>query len=299
MRSIIKTLLVTATGLVFVVAVACGGGGNDSASNGDRPEAAVLNAADALIRSADGFQEDVDSLQGEMSMEMSFGGMEFGLSGDFAFKSPDQMHMKMEFSGGEDELFNLGGLGNIEVLLFGEEMYLNMPLFGGWVVMSLDDLGVDAQQYRDLLESGSPFDYEALIAGLGDSAEITDLGEETVSGHEARHYRVESDFGSLMEALGDALGDDLTSDLLPVDAIDGPIVMELWLDMGTFLPYKMTASGSFGMDQLSADAGSEEMTFEMTIVISEYNGAVTLPAPPEDAQSLDELGEGLFEGMEE
>ena len=102
-----------------------------------------------------------------------------------------------------------------------------------------------------------------------------------------------------MEALGGALGDDLTSDLLPVDAIDGPIVMELWLDMETFLPYKMTASGSFEMGQLAAGAGSDEMAFEMTIVISEYNGAVTLPTPPEDAQSLDELGEGLFEGLEE
>ena len=297
MRSINKTLLVAVTGMVFAVGVACGGGGGDSASNGagdGRPDAAVLNASEALIRSADGFQEDVESLQGEMVMEMLFGDMEFGLSGDFAFQSPDRMHMKMEFSGGEDEFFSLGELGDIEMLLLGDEIYMNMPFLGGWVVMSLDDLGVDAQQYRDLLESGSPFDYGSLIEGLGDSVGVTDLGEERVAGHEVRHYRLESDFASLMEAFGGALGDDLTSDLLPVDALDGPIVTELWLDAETLLPYKVKASGSFEMGGLSAGAGSDEMTFEMTMVISQYNGFVKLPEPPEDAKSLDELGEGLF-----
>jgi outer membrane lipoprotein-sorting protein len=299
MRSIIKTLLVTATGLVFVVAVACGGGGGDSASNGDQPDAAVLDASEALIRSADGFQEDVDSLQGEMSMEMSFGGVAFGLNGRFAFKSPDQMYMKMEFSGDEGEFFNLRELGDIEMLLLGDEMYLNMPFFGGWVVMSLDELGVDAQQYRDLLESGSPVDYGSLIEGLGSSVEVSDLGEEDVAGHHTRHYRLESDFASLIEAFGGTLGDDFTSDLLPVGALDGPVVTELWLDTETLLPYKVTASGSFEMNQLSSGYGSDEMTFEMTIVIIQYNGFVKLPEPPKDAKSLDELGEDMFGGFEE
>jgi len=296
MRKIGFRVVQSAAGLLIVFAVACGGG--DSASSkpaGEgEPDAAVLNAVEALGRSADGFQEDVESLQGEMSMEMSLGEMEFGLSGDFAFKSPDQMHMKMEFSGGEGEFFNLGELGNIEMLLIGDEIYMNMPFFGGWVVMSLDELGVDAQQYRDLLESGSPVDYGSLIEGLGDSVAVQDLGEEEVAGHAVRHYRLESDFASLMEAFGGGLGDDLTSDLLPVDALDGPIVTELWLDTETLLPYKVTASGSFQMGRLSADAGSDEMTFEMTMVITQYNGFVKLPDAPKDAVPLAELGEGMF-----
>ena len=226
--------------LLLMPAVACkGGSGGDSSSNrpagGDQPasdentgdtdagNAAVFSAIEALGRSANDFQEEVESLQGEMSMDMSMGEMAFGFQGDFAFQSPDRMHMTMEFTGGEDAIMDLSEFGNMEILLLGEDIYINMPFLGGWVKASLDDLGVDADQFRELLSDQSPFDYSELVAGLGGDVQVQDLGVEDMDGGSYRHYRISSDFAKLMEAMAGAFGDDFTSGTFPTDEIGVPL----------------------------------------------------------------------------
>jgi hypothetical protein len=313
MLRIFRTTAAGLAALLLMLAVACGSGdgnSNESSSNepgGDEsavneaagegdPEAAVLGAVEALGRSAEGFQEQVQSLRGEMTMEMTMAGAAFGMNGDFAFKAPDQMHMQMDLSGGDGETIDLGELGSFEVLLVGDRLYMYMPLFGGWVVATLDELGVDADQYREMLNNHSPFDYGNLVESFGDAAEVQDLGDDEINGRTFRHYRIESDFASLIDALSGAFGDELSgSGILPVDGIDGGITADVWLDSDTMLPYRVTAEGSFNGSDFGEEALAGEILFKFTIEVAEYNGDVTLPDPPADAKSFAELGAGMFE----
>ncbi len=307
MRTLLKSLPAFLIAVLLMLAVACENGGDsgDSSSNepagnnsstsnepndagNAEPEAAVLSATEALGRSASDFDEDVQSLQGEMQMQMAMAGMEFGLNGDFAFQSPDQAHMKMAFTGGDDSVFDLSQFGTIEVLVDGDMIYMNMPFLGGWVKGSLSELGVDAAQFEKLLENQSPFDYSALIEGF--SGDIQDLGVEEVDGGSYRHYRIDSDFATLMSSLSGALGEDSG---VPTDAFSGPIVMDIWLDTETLLPHKVTAEGSFDTGEAITDAVVGDMTFSFTIVINQYNGNVTFPEPPADAKSINELEDSL------
>jgi hypothetical protein len=312
MLRIFRTTAAGLAALLLMLAVACGSGNgsnessssesggdepavNESAGEGD-PEAAVLGAVEALGRSAEGFQEQVQSLRGEMTMEMTMAGAAFGMNGDFAFKAPDQMHMQMELSGGDGETIDLGELGSFEVLLVGDKLYMYMPLFGGWVVATLDELGVDADQYREMLNNHSPFDYGNLVESFGDAAEVQDLGDDEINGRTFRHYRIESDFASLIDALSGAFGDELSGGgILPVNGIDGGITADVWLDTASMLPYMVTAEGSLNGGDFGVEAPAGEMLFKFTIKVAEYNGDVTIPEPPADATSFTELGAGMFD----
>jgi hypothetical protein len=314
MRGFLRILTTGLAGLLLVLAVACGSGssnggnsdgsgadsGGHNAGSGDagfnapadqnEPEPAVLNAVEALGRSANDFQNEVQSLRGEMTMEMDIDEMSFGLNGDFAFKSPDQMHMRMEFSGGEGSIVDFSEFGAFELLLVDEKLYMNVPFIGGWTVATLDELGVDAQQYRDMVSNHSPFDYADLVESFGDGAQVNDLGEEEIDGKTYRHYRVESDLASLLDALDGAFGDELSGDgMFPVEGVGGAIVADVWLDSATLLPYKVTAEGSFTSTGVAGEPPAGAMTFKLTIVVPEYNGNVTIPAPPADARSFSEL----------
>jgi outer membrane lipoprotein-sorting protein len=304
MRTTLRTTAAGLAALLLLLALACGGNSNNEATSkapvedgapagdstaGDdgEPGAAVSAAVEALGRSAEDFQEEVESLRGTMIMEMSANGISFGIDGDFAFNAPDQMHMKMEFTGDEGQVIDFSELGSIEMLLLGDKMYMYVPFLGGWTVATLDELGVDAQQYRDMLNNHSPFDYSDLVASFGDSTNVQDLGTEDIDGSTYRHYRMESDLASLMNALAGAFGDDVTEEsLLPEDGASGPIAADIWLDSDTMLPYKLTAEGSF-----AGDTAGGSMEFSLAIVIEEYNGYVTMPEPPGDARPFSELGQ--------
>jgi hypothetical protein len=332
MRTLLRYLFVTVAGLLVLAAVACGGGedgdGNDSSSNlpggeagsedaggsaaGDvatdtEPgDAAVFNAIAALGQSADDFDEQVESLQGEMTMQMSFGEMEMGIASDFAFNSPDQMYMKMSMSGGEGTFIDLSEFGEIELLLLGDEMYMNMPPLGGWFQMSMDELGIDAAQYQELMEGRLPLDYSEMIESLGEGVQVQDLGVEALDGGSYRHLRMETDMASLMASMSSTFED---AGFMPLDGMEGPVVVDLWLDDATGLPHKLTATATME----DADPMMGDMSFAMSMIVHEYNGVVVMPEPPSDARSMEEfeacldiesaedcgIDGGLFEGLTE
>jgi hypothetical protein len=228
-----------------------------------------------------------------MTMEMSMAQMSFGIAGDFAFQAPEQMHMKLDFTGGEGQLIDFSELGSIEMLLLGDRMYMYVPFFGGWTVATLDELGVDAEQYREMLNNHSPFDYADLVDSFGDAANAQDLGEEEIDGGTYRHYRIESDLASLMDALAGAFGDDVTDEtMLPSGDVSGPILADIWLDSETLLPHRLTAEGSFSSGTTD-DGATNTMQFSLAIVVDAYNGDVTIPDPPADAQPFSELNTDL------
>ncbi len=280
--------------LLLVVAVACAGGSGGQGTSsqpapdqtsdqpaGDVSQPLVSNAIEVLGKSAERFQQEVESLQAEMEFSVESSAFSMGATADFAFQAPNKMHMtmKLNFSDGTATVTDLSELGNIEMLLLGDEVYMNTP-FTGWVSMSLAEMGADAEQLQSLLSSHSPFDYGAIIEQLG--GQVKDMGQESLDGGTYNHYRVTMDLADVMAAISDSLG---ATDSLPSADLSGPVTLDLWVDPDTFLPHKLTAGGTLQI-------ASEAMVFDMTMRFLDYNQPVEIPAPPPDAQPLQSLFQG-------
>jgi hypothetical protein len=281
MRILTRGLPVALATLLLLLAACTGGGGgttSDQPADGDLVSAAPL---EVLTASADSFQQDVQSLQAELDFNVQAGGFPLGGTADMAFQSPDQAHVTM----------NLGALGSFEMLMLGQEIYINIP-GQGWVVLSVEDLlggvdasqlGVDAESFQNVLSDHSFVDYQTLIDNLG--ADVEDLGEETLDGATFRHFRGTLDFAAVAAAFSDAFG---ATDSLGLDTVSGPLTFDAWLDPETFLPHEITASGEFAF-------GADSMTFDATMRFFGYNEPVEIPGAPADAVPFSELLAGLLQ----
>ncbi len=288
MRSLIRAMPLTlAAALIALFAIACSSGGGsdrttsdkptgqtDSGTSGDFVSAAPL---EVLSASAETFEQEVESLQMEMEFTMNAGGFAVDSSSEMAFQAPDQMHMTMD----------LTGVGSFEMLMLGRDIYVNIPM-QGWVVMSMDDLGLgevglDVDSFEETFSNHSFVDYGAIVESLG--GDVEDLGEETVDGGTYRHYRGTVDFGDIAAAFGDAFEANEDMDL---GSASGPLTFDAWVDPETALPYVLTATGEFAF-------GADAMEFDASMRFTGYNEPVEMPDPPEDAVSFSDLFSGLHE----
>lgn len=309
--------------LLLAIAVACGGGSDDAATNidgtddsagsdapaaaqtDDGPEAVsndgsggsqngapsdllVSSATEALGASAETFSEDISSVRAEFVMKVVSAGTTVGASGDFAYKSPDQLYMTLDMESDDASLIDLGELGTFEVLVLGADLYVNIPFFGGWFIVPAEDLGEDFVSFDSLLDGHSPFDYQMLIDSLGDDVE--DLGVESFDGGTFHHFKVTLDGQDVYDSFAESFGESETLGIAdaPEDVLDGPMVMDIWVHEDSFLPYLLEANASF------ADAGeTADMTF--SVKFTDYNVDFDMPDPPADAQSLEDVFGAFFE----
>ena len=283
MKLLFLTLLVL-TALAFV---ACGGASGSDSAGGDPfagDDLFVSNGVEVLSASADRFEQEITSLEGGLEMTVVADAMDFGVDADFAFEAPDKMHMVMTMSGDDGTGLDLGDLGTTEFLVRDGTYYFTMPLFGGWMSMSLDDIGLtgeDLDEIQDMLSTDSAFDYRALVDAFGG---VDFAGEEEVDGRDMLHYSVSADLADAMAALSGAL--DSTSsgvDGLPVDDVTGPIAMDLWIGADDYLPYLVTMD----IDLSTPEEG--DFSIAMTMRIDAYNADVTIPDAPSDAVSFGEM----------
>ncbi len=283
MRTLIRVIPLTlAAALIALLAIACSSGGDTHQTTSDQPtgqtdggtSADLVSAAplEVLSASADSFQQEVESLQMEMSFTMDAGGFVVDSSAEMAFQAPDQMHMTMDFT----------GLGSFEALMLGKDIYVDVPM-QGWVVMSLDDLGlqelgVNVGAFEDTFSNHSFVDYAAIIDTLG--GDVKDLGTETVDGSTYQHYRGTLDFSAIAAAFGDTFG---ATDDMGLETAGGPVTFDAWVDPETFLPYVLTATGDFAF-------GADAMTFDASMRFTGYNEPIEMPEPPEGAVPFALLG---------
>lgn len=265
---------------VLALAAACGGSSEQASNQAIDPGLLVTNPSAALGASADRFEDTVESVEARYSLEMDMGGISFGAEGEFAYKAPDSAHMTMRMSGGDGQFMDLGEFGEFEVLLLGDEIYMNTG-FTGWAKGSLDDLGADADSLKGLLEAQGPFDYQSFVDQVG--ATVENMGDTTVNGKTYTRLRITTDFAQLLNAVSDSLGGSsgLDESALLMD-ISGPITMDILMDPATMLPYTFEANGQFGIAGESAD-------FKMAFQFFDYNGPVDIPEPPADAVPFDEI----------
>jgi hypothetical protein len=262
------------------IAAACGGGGEEQTSNlppEDSAELLVANPSQALGKSVDRFEENVESVEALFTFGVKVDGITFGADGRFSYVAPDNMYMLLNMSGGGGGI-DLGELGEFELLLLGDELYMNTG-FTGWVKMSVDDFGGGAEALKELREGHTPLDYQKLIDSIG--GEVENLGSETVDGKTVTRLRVTTDFATLMDSLADSVSDNGLDEPLFAADLAGPMMLDIMIDPETLLPYKFEASGGLAMNGQTAD-------FAMTFRFFNYNGTVIIPEPPADAKPFDE-----------
>ncbi|TMB68817.1 MAG: hypothetical protein E6J43_05570 [Chloroflexi bacterium] len=287
-RILSSGLLVAALGL----AAACGGGGdkNDSAKQTSaKPAEAdllVSNPSEALGASAGKFEDQVDSVEGQFTIEMKIGEASFAADGTFAYKAPDSVHMTMNMSGAGQDLQDLGQLGQFEVLILGDHVYVNTS-YSGWMTGSLDDFPGGAASLKDLRERHSPFDYRSLVDSP--NVKVENLGDTTVFDKTYTRLRITTDLKKLMEDVaGSSIGDNsLDPTLLGVD-FSSPVTMDILVDPATLLPFTLEANTTLNV-------GQESMEFAMKFKFFDYNGRVDIPEAPKDAKPFDQaFGGSLF-----
>lgn len=293
MRFLFLTLLV----LAALALVACSGADGSDSTSGD-PSAGddlyVSNGTDVLAASADRFEQDITSLEGGLEMTVAADGMDFGIDADFAFEAPDQMHMKMTMSGDDGAGGDLGDLGTTEFLILDGTYYFLMPFFGGWMSLSLDDVGLsgaDLGEMQDLLSTDAAFDYQGLVDAFGG---VEFAGEEEVDGRDMLHYSVSADLADALAAISGAF-DSATegTGMPPLGDVSGPIAMDIWIGADDYLPYLIT------MDIGLSSPEDGNLSIDMTMHIDAYNGDVTIPDAPSDAISFSDMfggedGDGPF-----
>jgi len=274
----------------LALGAACGGGGKNEKQTSVKPAEAdllVSNPSGALGASAGKFEDEVNSVEGQFTLEMKIGGMNVGADGTFAYKAPDRVHMTMNLSGSGQELGNLGQLGQFEVLILGDKLYVNTS-YTGWMGGSLNDLPGGADSLKALREGHSPFDYRSLVDSL--NAQVENLGDTTVFDKTYTHLRVTTDFKTLLkDAAGSSFGDSaLDPTLLGVD-FSSPVTMDILVDPATLLPFTLEANTTLNF-------GQQPMDFAMKFKFFDYNGAVDIPEAPKDAKPFDQASGGSLFG---
>jgi hypothetical protein len=294
MKQMKNGLLVVMAVLALALAAACGGGGDDGNApaggqteqkNGatSQPRALVMEPNAVLGASAEAFKTDIQSVSGDMTFDIKMAGSSFGADGDFAVQGPDKMHLTIKLRG-DGMTGGLGDLGQFEVLLLGDQVYMNTALTG-WVAVSLDQLGADSEGIKKLLDDHAPFDYQHLVDQLG--GDVQHLGTATIDGVPFERYRVTTSLSDVLDSLSKSFGDSSafgSSELK--DALSGPMTFDVWVDPDTLLPRRVEAVGAFGQ-------GAQSAAFTLRMNLTQYNGAVNIPAPPADAKDFSQITGGL------
>jgi len=276
MRNLSRLLCAGVALVALAAVIGCGGGGEQTSSEPVDPGLLVSNPSAALGASAQRFEEEIQSVEADFSFEFGIDEIVVGADGHFAYRAPDSVHMTMEMSGGDGELFDAGAFGPMEILALGDQIYMN-TVFTGWMTMSLEDLGEDAESLREMMDVHAPLDFQSLVEGL--DAEVENLGPVDVGGTTYTQLRISTDLAKVMDAMNESVGEDsLTAGLFDVSA---PMTMDILINPVTMLPYTFEANGDFGL-------GQESMAFKMAFKFYDYNGPVDIPAPPENAVPFDE-----------
>jgi hypothetical protein len=247
---------------------------------------AVSNGTDVLGASSQRWHEDVSSVRSEFQFNVTAMGTKMGGTGEFVYQAPDQMHMTMDLTG-IPGLTSGSSPGKMELLMRDGTAYMNSP-FTGWIKVSLEDLGPDGASFEKLLSSHSLFDFDSLLAGLGGG--VTFVGEESLRGEAVAHYKVNADLNKLLDSITEAMSGPTGGQLLPSGGASAPVALDIWVGKESLLPAKVSASGVLNIASLN-------MSVDMTMDFYGYNGPVTVPDAPSDAQSLADAFGGIMAGM--
>jgi hypothetical protein len=140
-----------------------------------------------------------------------------------------------------------------------------------WVKLDLEQLKQQNSMFDDLAnqaQSNSPTQGLEYLEGL--SGDVQNLGQDTVAGQPATHYRASIDYTKVLDKLPNA-----TDEMRSAFAKLGTVPADVWIDgQDRVVKMHMTIDGS----ALGAGSGNAELTMEIT----DFGVPVDVQAPPAD-----------------
>jgi hypothetical protein len=179
--------------------------------------------------------------------------------------------------------------GTIEERIVDGTVYMNFgdllgPVLGKaldgkqWVKIGLDDLAAQSGGALDGLaeQAGQNGPQQGLEYLEGLSGDVEKIGDDTVAGQHATHYRASIDYAKVAANLPDSAAS--TRDEL---AKLGTVPADVWID-----DHDRVVKMHFAIDGGAFGAESDRGKVEMTMEITEFGVPVDVQAPPED-QTVD------------
>jgi hypothetical protein len=244
--------------LVMGVTACGGGGGNDAAVSIKTLQAAVSNSQ-AAESSRFVMDMTVDVADGPVTIKVDGVMAGDGKTGELDVSMPIVGTLQERIVDGVIYM-NLGSFPGAPAQLDGKQ----------WVRLDPEQLKQSGmlEGLADQSETNSPKQGLEYLQGL--SGDVQDLGEETVAGESATHYKASIDYAKVLDKLPDASPEvrDALGKL-------GTVPADVWIDgQDRVVKMHMTIDGSaFG-----AGAGTAEMTMELT----DFGVPVDVQAPPAD-----------------
>jgi hypothetical protein len=181
------------------------------------------------------------------------------------------------------------GVAHLEELVVDESIYMNLdgiphpntPLLAGkhWLRIDLADIagsqGLDLETLRQQAQNSTPTNGLEYLQGL--SGTVVRVGDDTVQGAHAIHYRAAIDYTNVVNQLP-----DLSAEARQRLATLGTVPADVWIDdHNRVVKMQFTMDGSaFGGD------GRAQMTME----IGQFGAPVDVEAPsPDEVIGLSEL----------
>jgi hypothetical protein len=252
--------------LTIAVAACGGGGGTDAAVSIKTLQAAVSNT------------EAAESSHFVMDVDVSGSAERVSIHGEGV--------MSADGKTGQITL-SMGELGSIEERILDGTLYMNLSgLAAGsrlgdkeWVRADLKDLerrgGIAG--LSDQAQTSGPKQGLEYLRGL--SGDVTEVGDDTVAGRHATHYRASIDYAKVAADLPDS-----SAEVRDKLAKLGTVPADVWInDQDRVVKMHFVIDGG--------SFGAADSTTEMTMEITDFGVPVDVQAPPAD-QTVDLLSLG-------
>jgi hypothetical protein len=258
--------VVVAFAFALAVAACGGGGGSDATVSIKTLQAAVSNT------------QAQQSSRFTMDMAIDGSGKSLSLHADGA-SSGDGTTAQMTMT--------IPSLGAIEERIVDGTVYMNfgdLPFASElgstpWVSISVDELGqktgTDFGALADQAQSSGPQQGLEYLQGL--SGDVEKVGDDTVAGEHATHYRAQIDYAKVAEKLPEGATRDKLAGL-------GAVPADVWID-----DQDRVVKMQFAID--GSGLGASGATAQMTMEITDFGVPVDVQPPPADQTTdLSSLG---------
>ena len=290
-----KVTLLVATSLLVA---ACATEGDGEAVQVETGAAAV-----SVLQAAPDAVADAGTGKLEMIMEMTVMGETVELVASGAYDADArQMSMSMDIGAmfeqlaagtGEEIPVELGD-GVMEMVSDGDTIYMRSSLFEmfagtrGWLSMSAEDLGVDAESLGLGAATSDPTKILEALRGVTGEPEV--VGQEEVDGVATTHYRATMSLADAVAEVPERHRAEVEAALEQLGEVgDAEMPVDVWID-GDDLPRRMTLDmgAAFG-----AIAG-EDAAATMTIDLFDYGQPVDIEIPsPDEVTPFSEVMGGV------
>ena len=194
----------------------------------------------------------------------------------------------------DDPFAELGAamLGEMEFRQVGDRGYMRAGFFSlmlgsetEWLSMPADD----GAEFATGFEAAPTDPHEVLGTYEGAAADVEDLGEESVNGTTATHYRITVDATGLMEELSaEERAEAEASGVLAI----GVLPIDLWITDGGYLVRMILEIDGTEAESLDGEFETMKMSFDMF----DINRPVSIEAPPADrVTAVEDLDMGGFD----